>query len=238
MPRAVIILEAMHRTAPSEAKLLPAYSLAEVARVVGMNPSTLRTWFRGREYSVATGTRRAGPVARPTHDVGEPLSFIGLVEAHMLSTIRRGYGIPLSRFRKAMDYLREKGGDLPYLAHRDFFHDKQHLYLQADRHLISLSEQGQHVERPAIEDGLRQLEYGTDGYVDRFYPRVGAKMLQTIVFDPTVAFGRPSLARLGVAIEAIGARFQAGEPITELMSDYGAKKEEIEDALRLVGQAA
>ncbi len=156
----------------------------------------------------------------------------------MLLAIRRGYGIPLPRFRTAMDYLRGKGGDLRFLAHRDFFHDKQHLYLQIDQHLVSLSERGQHVQKDIIQEGLNQLEYGTDGYVDRFFPRIGETVIRTIVLDPTVAFGRPSIARLGVSAEAVEARFQARESVDSLMADYGATREEVEDAIRWVRHAA
>lgn len=227
----------MHRTAPTENKLLPAYPLAEAARLLDASPATLRAWFHGRTYSIASGKKVSPAVIDACHPSGTPLSFMDLVEAHMLLAIRRGYGIPLNRFRHAMDYLREKGGDLMFLAHRDFYHDRQHLYLQLNEHLVSLSERGQHVQRAVIEDGLKQIEYGADGYADRFYPRLGEKFQQNIVLDPNLAFGRPSLARLGVSAEAVVERFNAGETIDDLAKDYAARREEIEDALRWVNAA-
>ncbi len=228
----------MDRANPAPSKLLPAYPLAEAARVLDTTPATLRAWFHGRNYAAADGKRHSAAVIKPSQPAGAPLSFIDLVEAHMLLAIRRGYGIPLNRFRAAMDYLREKGGDLQFLAHRDFLHDKQHLYLQIDQHLVSLSERGQHVQKDIIKDGLRQVEYGADGYVDRFYPRIGDTVIRTIALDPVVAFGRPNIARLGVSAEAVDARFQAHESVDTLMTDYGATREEIEDALRWVRHAA
>jgi uncharacterized protein (DUF433 family) len=51
------------------------------------------------------------------------------------------------------------------------------------------------------------------------------------MLDPTVAFGRPVLARLGVATSVIVDRINAGEERTELAKDYGASNEEIMDAL-------
>lgn len=167
-----------------------------------------------------------------TQRVGAPLSFIDLVEAHMLLAIRRGYGIPLKRLRTAMEYLREDGGDLLFLAHRDFKHDRQHLYVDRDEYLVSLSERGQHVEPRVIQDGLKQIVYGEDGYADRFFPLVNGVEQKSIMLSPSIGFGRPVLTRLGVSAEAVAERFRVGEHLKDLAEDYGATTEEIEDAIR------
>jgi uncharacterized protein (DUF433 family) len=52
------------------------------------------------------------------------------------------------------------------------------------------------------------------------------------MIDPTVAFGKPCLERLGVKTEIIAERFLAGEPIEELSADYGAEPQEIQEAIR------
>lgn len=150
----------------------------------------------------------------------------------MLLAIRRGYGIPLKRLRDAMEYLRRDGGDLLFLAHRNFKHDRQHLYLDRDNFLESLSERGQHVEPRVIQDGLKQIVYGEDGYADRFFPLLGGQEQRTIMLAPGIGFGRPVLAKLGVSVEAIAARFHAGEHLPDLAADYGATLKDIEDALR------
>ena len=217
---------------PQPLKLEPAYPLAVAARILGTNPSTLRAWFHGRTYQTKAGKHRAAPVMAATQIAGAPLSFIDLVEAHMLLAIRRGYGIPLKRLRDAMDYLREDGGNLLFLAHRDFKHDRQHLYVDRDDFLVSLSERGQHVEPRVIQDGLKQIVYGEDGYADRFFPLVNGQEQKTIMLAPNIGFGRPVLAKLGVSAEAVAARFRAGEHLRDLAADYGATPEEIEDALR------
>lgn len=220
------------RAAPNPIKLQPAYPLAEAARLLGTNPSTLRSWFHGRDYGTKTGRRRSAPVMQATQKAGAPLSFIDLVEAHMLLLIRKGYGIPLKRLRDAMEYLREKQGDLQFLAHENFKHDGQHLYVRHDDFLLSLSERGQHVEGRIIEDGLKQIAYGEDGYADRFFPRVNGVEQKTVMLAPAVGFGQPALARLGVGVKAISRRFEAGEHIAALAEDYGATEVEIEEAIR------
>ncbi len=223
---------------PQPLKLEPAYPLAVAARILSTNPSTLRAWFHGRTYPTKTGKHRAAPVMKATQNVGAPLSFIDLVEAHMLLAIRRGYGIPLKRLRDAMEYLRKEGGDLLFLAHRDFKHDRQHLYVDRDKFLLSLSEHGQHVEPQIIHDGLKQIVYGDDGYADKFFPLVNGQEQKTIMLAPGIGFGRPVLAKLGVSVEAIAARFHAGEHLRDLAADYGTSPEEIEDALRWTDRRA
>lgn len=217
---------------PNPIKLQPAYPLAEAARILGTNPSTLRAWLHGRDYSTKGGPRRSVPVLHATHRPGAPLSFIDLVEAHMLLAIRKGYGIPLKNMRAAMDYLREQGGDLLFLAHQNFKHDCRHLYVKQDDRLLSLSERGQQVHPGVIADGLKQIIYGEDGYADRLFPRLKNQEQKTIMLAPTIGFGRPTLARLGVSVGAIAERFEAGEPMVDLAADYGATVSEIEDAIR------
>jgi len=222
----------MNRGKPAEVKLLPAYSLAEAARYLGSHPSTLRAWFRGRPYRAKGENRYAKAVLSPAQSAGEPLSFLDVVEAHVLLAIRKGYRIPLRRFRVAMEHLREIGGDLHFLAHREFCHDDRDLFLKPEEMLISLSERGQVVDRQIVAGGLKQLVYGSDGYADQFYPRLGQQLQKVIVLDARVNSGKPCLARLGVGTQVIAGRFAAGERIVDLAQAYGATRDEIEEALR------
>jgi len=222
----------VHRVKPANIKLLPAYPLAEAARFLGARPTTLSAWFHGRHYTASGNKRFAAAVLPATQCQGQPISFLDLVEAHVLLAIRKGYGIPLQRFRAAMDHLREISDDLHFLAHRDFYHDRRDLFLKIDDKLVSLSERGQLVDRELIAKGLKQLIYGNDGYADQFFPRFGEARQETIVLNPTINFGKPCLARLGVGADAIAARFVAGEKISDLARDYGATPDEVEETIR------
>ncbi len=224
----------MSKATPLPDKLLPVYPLAQVARIVGCNEGTLRTWMRGRSYVYGGKKYRSKPMFGDSSNPRAALTFLDLIETHMLHLVRKGYGIPMRNFRAAMDYLREIDGDTHFLAHKDFVHDKRHFYLKDDQRLISLSERGQHVNTTIISDGLKQLMYGEDGYADRFFPLIGGKRQQSVMINPVIGFGQPTLMRLGVNISAISSRFDAGERLADLSSDYGATAEELEDALRSV----
>lgn len=52
------------------------------------------------------------------------------------------------------------------------------------------------------------------------------------MLDPKINFGKPCIARLGVGADAIADRFFAGEKLDDLVLDYAATREEIEEAIR------
>jgi len=217
-----------------EPRTLPTYSLTDAARCIGANPATLRTWFKGRSYPIRGGVRRSPNLlvaAAP-----DALSFQNLVQAHVVQGIRKHYHIPMRHVRRALAYLHECMGSLDLLASNKFYHDGEHLLLKIQDQLISLSERGQAVSEPILQQYLHRISYGKDGLASRLYP-----FLQTansfyephhIMIDPTVAFGKPCLKRLGVKTEIIADRFLAGETIEDLTADYGAKPEEIQEAIR------
>lgn len=225
----------MPQAEPAEIKILPAYTLAEVARYIGSKPATLRAWFRGRPASVTKeGGFRRGAVKSVLPTLAgprEPMSFIDLIEAHILLSIRKGYNFPMHKVRTAMDYLAESDGNLMFLAHKDCYHDRKNLFLGLDERLLSLSERGQLVDKTIMANGLRQIVYGKDGYADEFFPKVGDREQRELVVNPTINFGRLSIARLGIGAHALRARWEAGEKMAEIAEDCGATTIEVETAI-------
>jgi uncharacterized protein (DUF433 family) len=219
---------------PDEIKFLPAYTLADAARLIGSNPSTLRVWFHGRRpyQSTARYQKEVKRVLIPHAGAGEPLSFIDIVLAHVLHLIRHQYRIPLKNVRRATEYIKQTKGDLLFLASRDFYVDYRHLFLEIGKYLISLSESGQIVDKTIVAKGLKQLTYGKDGYAGQFFPAMNGRLQRDFAIDPAVNFGRLSIARLAVDTNAVADRFVAGEKISTIAKDYGATSDEVEDAIR------
>src|SRR4051794_31203827 len=125
---------------PDKLKLLPAYTLAQAARLIGSNPSTLHAWFRGRNYKAFGRVKKTEAILPTISKPGQPISFIDVVEAHVLLLIRKGYGIPMTRIKSAADYLASIKGSLTFLSHKDFAVDRRDIFLNRDNVLISLSE--------------------------------------------------------------------------------------------------
>lgn len=221
---------------PDPVKMLPAYTLAEAARYVGVSESTMRTWFRGRpaRSTKSGGFRRAAvkPVLPTGANPRAPLSFIDLIEAHILFSIRKAYKVPMKKVKAAKEYVATLSGNLILLAHRDFFYDHSNLYIGSDKTLLSLSERGQFADKLILEEGLKQVTYGADGFANQYFPKVGGTDQREFVVNPAINYGRLSIVRLGVGADAVAERFLAGEKVEEIADDYGATTDEVEEAIR------
>jgi uncharacterized protein (DUF433 family) len=69
----------------------------------------------------------------------------------------------------------------------------------------------------------------------RLYPfsRVPAEgSPRTVVMDPKIRFGRPTVATHGTPTDILFERHQAGDSIAELADDYGIPAAEVEEAIR------
>src|ERR1700686_903419 len=89
-------------------RLSPAYSVAEAAHYLHMPEETLRSWVAGRLYPVGGQRKRSRPVIHLDDPKRQYLSFVNLVEAHVLVAILRRYGVKLPKVRNALDYLRRQ----------------------------------------------------------------------------------------------------------------------------------
>lgn len=74
----------------------PAYPLAEVAHYLHIGITTLRAWCIGR--------RGLRPVIRLDGKRSEGLSFLNVIEAHVLSAILREHRTPLPELGEALQY--------------------------------------------------------------------------------------------------------------------------------------
>jgi len=86
----------------------PAYPFIETAYYLNMPVSTLRAWCIGQDYKANGETRRFQPLIELDGGKGEGLSFLNLVEAHVLAAIHRKHDIPLPKVREALAFMRAK----------------------------------------------------------------------------------------------------------------------------------
>ncbi|MCG3114616.1 MAG: DUF433 domain-containing protein [Candidatus Manganitrophus sp. SA1] len=213
---------------------IPSYSIPEAAHYLRIPVQTLRSWIRGRRYPVKGGQRYFKPlVATPDHS--PLLSFINLVEAHVLSAIRKDHQIPLESVRKALEYLGREYPSKHPLADYLFETDGIDLFLRKYGHLENISKDGQLAMAEVLHAYLRRIERDPSGLPIKLYPFTRKRQPEepkTVVIDPTLAFGRPVLAGTGIATHVIAERYKAGESIKELAEDYGLSPSQIEEAIR------
>jgi uncharacterized protein (DUF433 family) len=63
--------------------------------------------------------------------------------------------------------------------------------------------------------------------------RLPAYTKAEVAVDPRRAFGQPLVVHGGARVEDLVDRFQAGDGVTEIASDFGVPAEEVEDVIRV-----
>jgi len=214
----------------------PAYTYVEAAHYLNLPVSTLSSWFKGQTYNLNDEVRRFQPVITLDGRPGEGLSFLNLVEAHVLAALRREHRIPLQKVRRALDYVeRQLGVERPLINAR-FETDGVNLLVRELERLVNVSQEGQLEIEPVIRTYLRRIERDPSGLPIKLYPftrrAVSADDPQPVEIDPRVSFGRPVLAGRGVPTAVLADRFKAGDSLTDLAEDYDTSPQVIEEAIR------
>ena len=203
------------------------YTIADAARHLRLNPATLRAWVKG--------AGRQAPVIALDGD-GEYLSFFNLVEAHVLSSVRRQHHLSLQRIRAALEYVKLGLGIQRPLIDKRFSTDGVDLFVTHLGLLLNCSRRGQQAMKPVMALYLKQIEWDAEGLPARLYPMShsgGERAQSLIVVSPTLAFGRPVINGSGVPVEEIVSRHRAGDSVRELEDAFGLSRHAITEALRL-----
>ena len=209
-----------------------AFTFREAHTAVGVSASTLRWWVRGRD-----GYRPPIELSDPESNL---LSFINLVEVHVLAAMRRYHGVSLPNIRRALDYCREHlDVDRP-LAVEPFETDGVYLFVRRLGEIINASRKGQLVMKSVVEAYLERIDYDDARTPIRFYPFLrrshGMPDLnmkeKVIVVDPLISFGRPVIQGTRIPTSSIHDRFIAGESVDSIARDYSLKRSLIEEAIR------
>jgi len=214
---------------------MPAYAIAEAAHYLGIPQATLRSWVLGRPYPTGRGKRFFRPIIELPDKGKRILSFVNLVEVHVLDALRRAHGVPLSHVRKSVEYLKNRLGSKHPLAQEKFATDGVDLFVERFGQLVNITREGQLVIKELIEAYLQRVERDPVGIPIRLYPFTRERKPEeprAIVIDPYISFGRPVLTGTGIVTAIIAQRYKAGESIEELAEDYGRSRSDIEEAIR------
>jgi uncharacterized protein (DUF433 family) len=231
----------LHFKAENDLRELPTYGIAEAAHYLQIPDTTLRSWVVGRSYLTEKGTRFFEPLIEPPDPNRSLISFMNVVEIHVLDAIRRQHKIRLTNIRQALRYLRKHFPSPHPIADQKFETDGLDLFIQVYGQLINISQLGQLAMRSILEAHLQRIERDPQGLAARLYPFTRKRHLdepRIVVIDPHVSFGRPALTSSGIATAVIAERYKAGESVDELADDYGRERLEIEEAIRCELHAA
>ena len=162
------------------------------------------------------------------------ISFLNLLELHILKGLRRQFRLPFQRIRRALEeYVKTEPFHRPLLDPR-LETDGIHLFIHDGDEYLNLNRSRQ-LGIPQILSTYLQRIDRLDNHEFRFFPFVVAEEPEeprTIQMSPRVAFGRPVLANTGITTEVIAGRFRARDSISDLAEEYGVPIPMIEDAVR------
>jgi len=210
-------------------KETPNYGIAEAATYLRLSPSTLRAWLLGQ-----AGFRSVIRIADPRN---RTLSFVNLVEAHVLAGMRRQHGVPLRNVRSAIEYVSKELQITRPLANQQFETDGLNLYLDHLGQTVNASRGGQQAMAALLKGYLRRIDRDPGGVPIKLYPMTRDAspddQPRSVVIDPRVSFGRPVISGTGIPTAVLAERFKAGESLESLADDYGTEQSALEEAIRI-----
>ncbi|MGH8249605.1 MAG: DUF433 domain-containing protein [Steroidobacteraceae bacterium] len=214
----------------------PAYPFVEAAHYLNMPASTLRAWCLGQDYLDRVGnSRRFQPLIRLDGEPREGLSFLNLVEGHVLAAIRRKYEISLPKARRAVQFVKNWLNVQRPLVDMSFQTNGVDLFVEEIGRLVNVTRDGQTEIGEFLRAHLHRIERDLAGVPIKLYPFTRTQAFNAptpVEIDPTVAFGRPVVRGRAVPTAVLADRFKAGESINVLASDLEIPPETVEDALR------
>ena len=223
-----------------DVRLRPAYTVAEAAHYLRMPDETLRSWVVGRFYPASGQTRRFPPLIHADDPKHRYLSFINLVEGHVLAAIRRHHQVRLPKVRLALDYVRKQFGVERPLADVSFQTDGLDLFVERYGQLINVSREGQLAMKEILGVYLKRIERDIKGLPIKLYPFTRDSESEPsprsdpriVVISPMVSFGRAVIAGTGIPASSIYERYRAGDSTARLAEDFRLETSAIEEAIR------
>ncbi|MGB8541252.1 MAG: DUF433 domain-containing protein [Candidatus Acidiferrales bacterium] len=203
----------------------PAYGVPEASTYLKVPYNTLRYWL--------TGFKRMPPMIEPVETEPVRLSFINLLECHVLAGMRKVYDLKLPKVRSALRKLGENDQLRHPLISQAFLTDRNDLFIERLGKMINVSQHGQ-MGLNFYRMYLERVEVDPKGMF-RFFPFVvqsGPSEPKLIEINPMIGFGKPVIAGTGISTAIIASRFNARESIADLAAEYERPQKEIEEAIR------
>lgn len=214
---------------------IPTYSAGDAARYLKIPASTIRAWTVGRKYPVNDGHKQFRPLIETSVKNPLRLSFINLIEIHVLRAIRQDHNLDLAKVRTALDYIDEQFKTPHPLAHQEFYTDGVDLFIEEYGLQINASAQGQINLKNLLTAHLDRIEPDDRGLAVKLYPftrNQEENNPRLVAIDPRVAFGRMAIEGRGIPTDIITERFHAGDSPEQIADDYECEVEKIQEAIR------
>jgi uncharacterized protein (DUF433 family) len=212
-----------------------AYRITDAARFLHLPASTLRWWVLGGEYRTLGGIDLSEPIITLADPERRLLSFRNLVEAHVLSALRRKHRVHLPAIRQAVRVLkREYGTEHPLADHR-LETDGTSIFVREYGQLTNLNQHEQRILHGMLDQHAHRVEWDATGALKELFPFPSADLAadtRKVSINPLRGFGLPTIVGTGIRTDVIASRYRGGDTISSLARDYARPEDEITEALR------
>lgn len=210
------------------------YTPSQVARLTGARTREVGRWLFG--YHGGSGKFHPPLWTSQIQDSSErAVGFRDLMEFRVVTAFMR-HGVPLRTIRLAIRAAQETfATPYPFTANR-FLTDGRSVFYEAlnrDIHLTDLLKKQivfDEIIRPSLYSGI---EFDADGFAQRWFPVARSR---TVVLDPELSFGRPSLTSSGVPTEIVAAAFDAERSKQRVAAQFDIPIADVAAALRFERQ--
>jgi len=218
---------------------IPTYAPFEVSRYLQIPERTIENWAFG--YGVSQGgSRQARPVISAASINPRLLSFVNVLELHVLNALRRQHKVRLPSIRSAVEWLARQFNTEHPLADLNIETNGVTVFVEHYGKLIDASRQGQYAMHRMLDLHLSRIERNPQGLAVRLFPFVRTHANaepspdepRVVALDPRVQFGRPVLVGSRIPTLEIAEKYKAGDSIEALAEDYERTSEEIQEAIR------
>jgi uncharacterized protein (DUF433 family) len=203
----------------------PAYSCAEAASYARVPYQTLRYW--------AVGRPGVPPLINLPESEPVSLSFLNLLECHVLHALRTKYEMQIKAVRRALETLNHLYPSKHPLLESTLRTDRINLFWDNAGELIDLSHGGQAAMREVLLKYIQRIAINESG-IPKLYPFVhkeSSEEPRIVSIVPTIAFGRSVIDGTGISTAVIASRFYARESVEDLAEEYGRTQREIQEAV-------
>ena len=217
----------------SDPREIPFYSVREAARFIHMSPSTLTHWVQDSWKVPDFVALFEEPVIQVPNKNDGRLSFNNLVEAFVLNSFRKNEEVTMRKVRIAVHSARELFKEQrPFLSKKLAASNTALLWDEVYR-ITNISRVNQLAFREILEAHLDRIEWDDkSGLPKRLYPFIAPfRSTDSIVIDPRICFGQPTIKGHGVTTIAIAERLNAGEDVQAVAHDYDMETTLIGDAI-------
>lgn len=217
---------------PDDIRDKPIYTISAVARHLGMSSGMLRHWVVGRLYSRRRRSAAMEPLIRAPVTSGL-ISFNNVVEAHVLRVLRSRDISRMTAVGRAIASAEAALGVERLLLSGELCTSGQEILLDRIEQLLKLSRSVRFAMQHMLSASLDRIDRDDDGFPTRLYPfgPFGSANRKTIVIDPHVASGRPTVAGSGVETASLASRVDAGEELQALADAHGLDIAQVMDAI-------